>query len=51
VTGTREITISNRGDATFEPAEILNDIYVSAANDFDRATVEADVGTWKAENM
>jgi len=29
----------------------LNDTYIDAANDFDRAEVEAEVGAWAAENM
>lgn len=38
-------------EETFDPSEILNPVYIDAANDFDKAAVEADVAAWKAENM
>ncbi len=31
--------------------EFLNDTYIDAANDFDRAEVDADVAAWRAANM
>ena len=29
----------------------LNDTYIDAANDFDRAAVDADIAKWRADNM
>lgn len=40
--------------ATSEEVDVstfLNDTFIEAANDFDRAAVDADVAAWKAENM
>ena len=35
-------------EAAFPTDEILNDHYLSAANDFDRAEIEAEVAEWKS---
>lgn len=34
-----------------DPATFLNDAYIEAANDFDRAEVEAEAAAWLEENM
>jgi NitT/TauT family transport system substrate-binding protein len=34
-----------------DPADFLNDTYIEAANDFDRAEVDAEADAWRAENM
>jgi len=33
------------------PEDILNDVYLGTANEFDRAEVEAEVAAWRAANM
>lgn len=38
-------------EESFDPAEILNPVYIEGANDFDRAEVEADVAEWRSQNM
>lgn len=34
-----------------DPAEFLNDTYIEAANDFDRAEVDAEADAWREANM
>jgi len=34
-----------------DPAEFLNDTYIDASNDFDRAEVDAEADAWREENM
>ena len=38
-------------DEVIDPSTFLNDTYIDAANDWDRAEVEAEVKAWKEENM
>ncbi len=38
-------------DKVIDPSTFLNDTFIDAANDWDRAEVEAEVKAWKDENM